>query len=392
MCGTYPTADAKTAGTEVSSTYEGRHITVLESEITHPSHTDGFVDKGDPCIVGGVIVGVAFESASAATDLIALDTEGIWVQDVYAANGAGNSAVAAGDELFIDATTCAISKIATNVHFGYALGAVEAGETNTIAVKVHFDPPNDNVADDVQFKVGSTQATAATMITAEFDETTTGIGIVQQGSITVPMVLNTNPGSAVVANSINVLHSAGAGDCDDLIAAYQKVSISGDGDSGLTAVGTAPRLSIAGAVSEAYCLQSHAIHTSDDAATAVSACSCRLSTTTADYTVANSVNAGQFILTGDGTYNPTCTAGRFTCVELTVESYVDGVDSVLRLNNGGTNTDTMLEVVGGTATYFAELSGSTFVESADITSGKSCIRGVRCLFGATVGVIPFYED
>jgi hypothetical protein len=388
----YPTADAGTAGDEVSSTYEGRHISVLESQITHPSHTDGFVDKGDPCIVGGVIVGVAFTSAAAATDLIALDTEGIWVQDVYAADGAGNSAVAYGDPLYIDATTCAISKIATGVHFGYALGIITAGNTDTIAVKVHFDPKDDNVEDDVQFKIGSTQATAATMITAEFDETTTGIGIYQQGSSGVPMVLNTNPGSAVIANTVHINHSAGAGDCDDLIAAYQKVTVSGDGDSGLTAVGTAPRLTIGGAAQEGYCLQSHVIHESDDGILALSAGSFKLTTQTADFTATNSVNAGQFILTGDGTYNPTCTAGRFCGVEITVESYVTGVDAVLHLSNAGTNTDCMLEVDAGEATYLMDIAGTTIVEAADVTSGKACVAGARCYINGAVGVIPFYED
>jgi len=143
MCGTYPDADELAAGTEVSSTYEGRHITVLESEITHPTHADGFVDKGDPVLVGDDVVGVAFASASAATDLIAIDTEGIWVQDVNAADDGGNVAVAAGDELFINTTTCAISKITdanTQRHFGWALGAVDSGNTDTIAVKVHADP------------------------------------------------------------------------------------------------------------------------------------------------------------------------------------------------------------------------------------------------------------
>ena len=151
MCGVYPDADVKEAGDEVSSTYEGRHLTFLESELTHPSHTDGFVDKGDPVVVGSVIVGVAFLSAAAATDKIAIDTEGIWVQSVVAEDDAGNMAVAAGDELYINITTCIISKIAdadTNIPFGYALGVLGAGETGTIAVKVHFDPLDTWLLDD----------------------------------------------------------------------------------------------------------------------------------------------------------------------------------------------------------------------------------------------------
>ena len=141
--GIYPVADALTAGNEISSTYEGRHITLLESEITHPSHTDGLVDKGDPVVVGERIVGVAFKSAVAATDLIAIDTEGIWVIDVYAQDINGGSAVAGGDQLFINTTTCVVSKIAYQpgyIPFGIALGIITSGNTETIAVKVHHDP------------------------------------------------------------------------------------------------------------------------------------------------------------------------------------------------------------------------------------------------------------
>ena len=32
------------AGTEVSSTYEGRHVTVYEAELIHPYIADGFVN------------------------------------------------------------------------------------------------------------------------------------------------------------------------------------------------------------------------------------------------------------------------------------------------------------------------------------------------------------
>lgn len=134
------------AGDEVSSTYEGRHLTFTESQLTHPEHADGFVDKGDPVVVGENIVGVAFKSAAAATDLIAIDTEGIWQLSVVATDQNGNSAVAVGDELFINKTTCIISKNydkGTHVRFGYALYAIGAGETDVIPVKVHFDPDDE---------------------------------------------------------------------------------------------------------------------------------------------------------------------------------------------------------------------------------------------------------
>jgi len=167
MCGVYPTADALDAGTEISSTYEGRHLTFLESELIHPSHTDGMVDKGDPVVVGENIVGVALSGAAAATDYIAIDTEGIWVLDVAATNEDGNIAVAAGDEIFINKTSCALSKNPnknTHARFGYALGAIVSGATNTIAVKVHWNP------DDATELVGVSGAAYTTALANTFRE------------------------------------------------------------------------------------------------------------------------------------------------------------------------------------------------------------------------------
>jgi hypothetical protein len=145
-------ATGKTAGEECSSTYEGRHITLEESYLTHPSHTDGFVDKGDPVVCGENIVGVAFNSAAAATDYIALDTEGIWFLTVYGLNYEGSSAVAVGDAIYINKTTCVLSKIDnkyTNQLFGYALGTVNSGSSGVCAVKVHWTP------DDATERVGT---------------------------------------------------------------------------------------------------------------------------------------------------------------------------------------------------------------------------------------------
>ena len=138
----YPTGE--TAGTQVSSTGEGRQLKVRESALTHPTHTDGFVDKGDPVVTAsGVAVGVAINSASAATDYIEIDSEGLWNLAVVGTDHNGNSAVVIGDEIWIHRTTGVLSKSInqnTHRHFGYALGAVVSAATTVIAVKVHWDP------------------------------------------------------------------------------------------------------------------------------------------------------------------------------------------------------------------------------------------------------------
>ena len=143
------------AGTEGSSTYEGRHLTIVESELRHPYHAaDGLVNKGDPVIhttVTGHVVGVAFKDAAAATDYIAIDTEGIWYLSVRgfkdgAVGGVGTAAtINPGDQIYINFTTSTtyqgtlsgISDFETQLPFGYALDGVVSSTTEVIAVKVH---------------------------------------------------------------------------------------------------------------------------------------------------------------------------------------------------------------------------------------------------------------
>ena len=149
--GVYPVADVLEAGEQVSSTYEGRHVTVLESDLIHPTQTDGLVVKGDPVVFGTVglrAVGIAMTTGLSAGQRIAVDTEGIWAVDVVANNDAGASDVNGGDLLYITtAAPAVVSKInntATNIPFGYALGFITGGNTEFIAVKVHFDPSLDS--------------------------------------------------------------------------------------------------------------------------------------------------------------------------------------------------------------------------------------------------------
>ena len=139
--GVYPGSATAVENDEVSSTYEGRHLTFLASDIT--GHEHAVVTKGHPVVIGEHIVGVAFNTEVNATDLIAIDTEGIWNLKVAATDQDGNNAVVAGDEIFVGKTTGLLSKNNnkfTHTFFGYALGSIAAGSTFTIAVKVHWDP------------------------------------------------------------------------------------------------------------------------------------------------------------------------------------------------------------------------------------------------------------
>jgi len=204
----------ETAGTEVSSTYEGRHLTVLETELIHPNHLDGLVDKGDPVIVvlgaatphavKAQAVGVALASATAATDYIAVDTEGIWNLNVNADDDGGNVDVNPGDALFISDDSAAsddsshdgvgdavLSKIRNNaiqVPFGYALGYIGAGAYGVIAVKVHWDPLSHWLLDDEMLYFGD-----ARDISVEWNQTE------------LEMLPLTNNTSFHIGNGVNLL-------------------------------------------------------------------------------------------------------------------------------------------------------------------------------------------
>lgn len=121
------------AGSQCSSTHEGRHVSIIENLLLHPAHADGLVRKGDPILAGWSLVGVAMHSAENAAQFITIDTEGIW----YLMVEATLANIDIGDMVFIDSVTAAVSDDWEDVPFGHALGPVVDGNTTLIAVKVH---------------------------------------------------------------------------------------------------------------------------------------------------------------------------------------------------------------------------------------------------------------
>lgn len=211
MCGVYPAKNALTAGEQISSTGEGRHLTFLESELWHPYHSDGLVDKGDPVVAQtntGYIVGVAFASAAAEADLIAIDTEGIWNLMAYADTDefwdkvAGAGAIVPGDPLFIDRVTtgaitagigaCGISKRrnrATQVPFGFALGSIDNEGEGRIGIKLH-----NQGSYDLQRNMGNRAVVSGGMGWSFFGRLTDG-GSEGLGGYVDGTILGTNTGA-----------------------------------------------------------------------------------------------------------------------------------------------------------------------------------------------------
>jgi len=202
--GVYPTADVCAIGDQISSTGEGRHITLYAENLEHGSVVD-YVTKGYPVWFGEGAVGVAFDTQVAGENpLIAVDTEGIWCQDVYARNDDGNSNVVPGDILYINTTTGLISKImnvTTQLPFGYALGTITGGNTDRIAVKVHFDPTYQN---DMQMRktIDVADPSALSGAYAAAMKLIVNSDIAQTGGRLCALSVNLEPGSALAVQAI----------------------------------------------------------------------------------------------------------------------------------------------------------------------------------------------
>lgn len=146
MANPYTNPYEAVAGREVSSTSEGRHVNVEEVNLIHPTHADGLVDKGDPVAFWDG-VGVALKSASAVTDSIPIDTEGIWRLSVTNTGVNTFGDITVGQVLFIDAGGTIFDEWSTSFAiFGLALEPIAdpgmgAPITQVIAVKVHWMYP-----------------------------------------------------------------------------------------------------------------------------------------------------------------------------------------------------------------------------------------------------------
>ena len=133
----------RSAGEEISSTFEGRHVYIQESSLVHPFHTSGFVEKGDPvAFFDGV--GIALKSAVSATDIVPVDTEGIWRVSVTNTGVNQFGDITVGQVIYINAAGVVYDEWSTSFAiFGYALEPIDdpgqgAPITQVIAVKVHW--------------------------------------------------------------------------------------------------------------------------------------------------------------------------------------------------------------------------------------------------------------
>ena len=125
----------------------GHIVEVVESALTHPTHSDGFVDSGDAVLVG-VLTGVAVDSAAAATDLVRVAVAGAVSLSCSAHTASANSAIAVGDKLYYeDSDTKAVGTLTSDAT------APTDGDTVTIGSTVYVFKDTLSVGPAVPFEV-----------------------------------------------------------------------------------------------------------------------------------------------------------------------------------------------------------------------------------------------
>ncbi len=114
------------AKNQYSSHGEGRYITVAKASVS----------SGDPVIIGDEgLHGFSLIDTDGSGNIV-VDTAGIYTFPVKGNNGSIDTAVAIGDAVFFTAGEAFFDVDPTAAFFGYALGAVDSGETTTIPVLV----------------------------------------------------------------------------------------------------------------------------------------------------------------------------------------------------------------------------------------------------------------
>ena len=123
-------------GEQCSSTYEGRHITLLGSDFLTIGTvaTTGCV-KGEVCVFGDIGVGIVFNTvaqALLATTYVAIDTLGIWWLGVVT-----NATMVPGDSVYVHDTTGVVSDSAAGGRLlGYVVEDVADGSGAAVVAPV----------------------------------------------------------------------------------------------------------------------------------------------------------------------------------------------------------------------------------------------------------------
>jgi predicted RecA/RadA family phage recombinase len=182
--------------------YNGMAIGVVESALTHPAHDPDLATSGDAVLVGS-LVGVALNSASAATDTIEVAVEGVWELPAAAVTATADSAIVPGDKLYFStAETKASGTITSDAT------APSDGDTVTIGSTVYTYKTaltTDPAAVPYEVLIGISAAVALDNLKAAINADEAGAGTTfGTGTVAHPTVeatTNTNTTQVVVAKT-----------------------------------------------------------------------------------------------------------------------------------------------------------------------------------------------
>jgi len=268
--------------------------------------------------------------------------------------------------------------------------------TSTTGIKIGSCTTAINVADDAPIVLGTTTATAATKITAEFDETTTGVGYIQFGSTSAPMVYNKDPGATpqpIV--DINVTHSAGAGDAVWCRGVYSSFTVSGDGDSGskLNPIYGAINIDEA-AISSAYTMYAYLTHDGTDTISGAAAClNADLYISGGNFTASQTLQAAIFSLRSDQARTVTCSSENFNVVLIKNTSALVGVNSLLKLvNSGSDNPANIIHVEGAGDDGFLQFDSGSNCTADTGNTGDAATHKIKCNYNGTTFYLAGFAD
>ena len=252
------------------------------------------------------------------------------------------------------------------------------------------------VADDTYFSLGTTQTTAVTHVTMEWDETTTGVGLMQFGSSSAPMVYNTNPGAtAQPIIDINVTHSAGAGDAVWLTGVRSAMIISGDGDSGtkLAPIHASILLDEA-AISSAYTIRATLTHDGTDTISGAAAVvNADLYLESGNFTASQTLQTAIFTLRAEGAVTVTCTSENFNVVLIKNLGNIAGLNSLLKLVSGGTDDPAaIIQVEGVGDDGFIHFDAGTDCVADTGATGANATYKIKCNHNGTTFYLAGFAD
>jgi hypothetical protein len=194
-----------------------------------------------------------------------------------------------------------------------AAGVPEVNSLATLKTDLGLTGTNsgDNYLDDVSLTLGTTTATPATKVSLSFDKTANNIGKLVMGTSAVPQIVSASADSLLKAREV-CLTANGATTCDDLLADYKKLNITGAGDSGLTPVTDRAVLNVGltggannSAIAEGYVRQDTLTHGGTGTTAALSAHSIKLDVGAEAFIATNNAEVAHFFLRGAGAVTST---------------------------------------------------------------------------------------